>query len=163
MTSGNYIGLSDDRLRHMRQVGERCIEVAEKLRGTPLPLEEQKRWFITGFLHDVGYRFSINQKEHPTVGAHMLHVLCLTDEITIPISEHGRPGIPNLMKNTVILNIADMTTSNDGKKVSFEERMAGIEERYGKESEQYVEAEQVWTECAKWIVKNTEISSIDEL
>ena len=57
-TNGDYVGLTDDRLRHMRQVGERCIEIAEKLRGTPLPLEEQKRWFLTGFLHDVGYRFS---------------------------------------------------------------------------------------------------------
>ena len=63
----------------------------------------------------------------------------------------------------MILNIADMTISNDGKKVTYEERMAGIEERYGKDSEQYVEAEQVWTECAKWISENTEITSIDEL
>ena len=156
----NYLGLTDDRLKHMRQVGERCIEIASKLSKHSLTVNEQQKYFMIGFLHDIGYRFSTIQTEHNAIGAQMLHDVGVVNSVLIPISEHGKPKPLNINKDIVILNIADMTTSSDGQKVTFDERMAGIEKRYGKNSKQYIEAVEVWKNSEKWIKENTNISNI---
>lgn len=49
---GQYIGIDDNRLAHMREVGRLCYELAADLFGW----DEQRcrQMFIMGFLHDVG-------------------------------------------------------------------------------------------------------------
>ncbi len=54
--------------------------------------------------------------------------------------DHGNPDIENWTDELLILNIADMTTSPDGKPITTNQRLEDIENRYGTDSIQATKA-----------------------
>ncbi|MCI6845344.1 MAG: HD domain-containing protein [Coriobacteriaceae bacterium] len=128
--------IDDDRLLHVRGVGERAEELANEL----LDWQEAKcrAMFMLGYLHDVCYQYSRNQLEHEEIGGELLKQAgyqCWRE-----VYYHGVPEPEYQSGELMILNIADMETSKDGRRISMEERFADIANRYGSDSEQYTKA-----------------------
>lgn len=66
----NAIGISEDRLKHMLQVGRTVGALASELFGWPE--EKCQEMFLLGYIHDIGYEFSTEQSEHPLAGGELL-------------------------------------------------------------------------------------------
>lgn len=130
---GQYIGIDDNRLAHMREVGRLCYELAADLFGW----DEQRcrQMFIVGFLHDVGYEFSEKQTDHEEVGGALLADAGYA--YAEPIRRHGDPEADFSDDRLLILNAADMSVSKNGQRVGFAARLADIAARYGEDSPQY--------------------------
>lgn len=130
---GQYIGIDDNRLVHMREVGRLCSELAFDLFGWNE--HECRQMFVMGFLHDIGYQFAENQPDHEEIGGALL--ASAKYEHAEPIRFHGDPEADLSDDRLLILNISDMAVSGDGKRVGFVTRLEDIATRYGKESPQY--------------------------
>ena len=121
--------LEKDRLLHMGKAGERAAQIALALTGDESFAEEM---FIAGLLHDVGYAFA-DAKRHGVAGGQVLARCGF--KYAGAVSKHGS-GVSSSLAEAII-NLADMTTSKPGEKVSTEERLAEIEKRFGADSIQY--------------------------
>ena len=130
---GQYIGITDNRLMHMREVGRLCSELAFDLFGWNE--RDCRQMFVMGFLHDIGYEFAENQADHEVIGGVIL--ASAGYEHAKPIRFHGDPEADLSDDRLLILNISDMTIGGDGKRVGFVTRLKDIKTRYGKESPQY--------------------------
>lgn len=49
------IGIDENRINHMLEVGRMCYELARDI--FDLPKEEAEQMFVMGILHDIGYEF----------------------------------------------------------------------------------------------------------
>lgn len=58
----DYLRIDDDRLLHVRGVGERAEELSHEL--FDWNEEKCREMFVLGYLHDVGYQYSRNQPQH---------------------------------------------------------------------------------------------------
>lgn len=136
INNDDFIGISDERLFHMRGVGRRCQELAKEL----FDWSDMKcrQMFLMGFLHDVGYEFSVDQLDHAHVAGKMLD--CVGYDYWEPIFFHGDTTLESMSSELLILNIADMQISKDGQRISVSERLKDIGVRYGEDSEQYTKA-----------------------
>lgn len=131
-----YLGIDNNRLLHMRAVGERAAELGKSLFGW----DEGKcqELFVLGYLHDVGYQYSRLQLDHEEIGGLLLKTSGY--KYWQEVYYHGVPGSSYQSDELLILNLADMGTSKDGRRISMAERLKDIAERYGDESEQYCKA-----------------------
>lgn len=132
----DYIGIDDNRLRHMREVGLVSAEIATDIFGWSI--QRCRQMFLLGFIHDVGYQFSIDQTEHEEIGGHLLKEAGF--KYASAVSEHGDPDVKHMSTELLILNIADMSVNRTGNRVSFSERLEDILNRYGQDSVQYRKA-----------------------
>src|SRR5690625_5769046 len=57
-----FIGIDDNRLLHVREVGRVCAELSESLFGWPD--SKSREMFVLGFVHDIGYEYSSNQQNN---------------------------------------------------------------------------------------------------
>ena len=128
-----FLGIDDNRLLHMREVGRLCYQLAADL----FKWEEStcRQMFLMGFLHDVGYEFASNQSDHEFIGGELLAETNYTH--SEPIRLHGNPNADLTDDRLFLLNLADMVVSGDGERIGFTRRLQGIADRYGSESEQY--------------------------
>lgn len=96
-----------------------------------------KKMFHLGLVHDIGYQFTDNNKQHAHVGGEFLKEEGY--EYWREVYDHGDP---NLMERPsdecFLLNIADMRTDSKGNRVTFDERLKDIGERYGTKSDEYI-------------------------
>ena len=133
-----FIGISDDRLRHMLAVAKQCYKFAKE---DGLPEEKARSLFTIGFCHDIGYEFSKDADNHNIVGHQMIknafQYSCQE------ILQHGKPYDPAKWKELEILNKADMTVSPQGKIVPYQQRLEEIKIRYGEQSLQYQNCKQM--------------------
>jgi HD superfamily phosphohydrolase YqeK len=132
--------ISDDRLRHIIGVARECYNIAKE-RG--FNEDFCKRMFMIGYLHDVGYEFD-ETATHGSESAKLLSNICLKSNSNVigAIEKHGElEGYMNTELN--ILNIADLTIDACGNKVTVEERLADISERYGVNSNAYIKSKQL--------------------
>ena len=139
-----YIGISENRLRHILGVSRKAYKIAKKM-----GYDEDfcRRCFMLGWLHDVGYEFSETQSEHPGVSAKMM--LCITPEDNASsdsrrlfykaIKEHGQ-YTSEMTVEYKILNMADMLVDSMGNEVTASQRLNDIRDRYGEYSDQYLTA-----------------------
>lgn len=148
MKSGNFIGIDDNRLFHLRGVAQRCYDIGLKLGFTE---NRSRELYVLGFLHDIGYRYSVYQTEHEAIGGELLRSLQYKDSEII--SQHGDPSVQTMSLELLILNIADMQTSRDGNPTDFNSRLSDIKERYGEKSPQYNKASQLTTRILDEISK----------
>ena len=102
--------------------------------------EDCQKAFMIGYLHDIGYEFSLNAKQHPETGYYLIK-----QTLGIEISEIRDHGNPECEQNLflAILNEADLTVNSEGIVVSVEERLEDIGKRYSLTSEQYINAQQL--------------------
>ena len=123
--------LSENRLNHSYAVAQKCYVLAKE---HGMSEDKAKAAFVMGLLHDIGYAAEEGAvSAHTYTGADM--VQCLVNhhqEIIDAISGHGIGDLDTMF--ALVLNEADMTTGVRGTDVSYDERIHGIEVRYGKDS-----------------------------
>ena len=146
-TVDDYLKIDDDRLLHVRGVGERAEELAHEL----FDWDEDKcrEMFVLGYLHDVGYQYSRDQLEHEEIGGELLKRAGY--QYWREVYYHGVPEPEYQSDELMILNISDMETSKDGRRISMDERLADIADRYGDDSKQYIKAKKLVTELKNWL------------
>lgn len=136
-----YIGITDNRLKHMRAVAEKCYRLAKE---DFFPEEFARRMYFLGFVHDIGYRFSEESSKHPDRSAEMMILSGIDPGIeTDAVRNHGKLPEGHETFTTdewKILAKADLTVDSDGNEVPAETRLRGIMKRYGKDSHQYKNA-----------------------
>lgn len=136
MAQMNYIGISEERIMHMLQVGRTAYQLSKEM----FNWDETKcqQMFTLGLMHDCGYEYSESQSDHPVVGATLL------SECNYQFSEeirwHGIASAPYESDELLVLNIADLLTGSLGEIVSLNERLCSIKNKYGRQASQYREA-----------------------
>lgn len=129
--------ISENKMKHILGVARRCAELANEKNLSP---EMHDACFIMGFLHDIGYEYSLDVVNHPQDGYDMLnHALQYQDEILQAIKKHGRK-YDNLSVFDEILNEADLTVNYKGEPVTIPERLKQIKHKHGENAEHYKHA-----------------------
>ena len=125
-----------DRLKH-------SLSVARKMRA--LAIEDPQKYpvdpneaYVLGLIHDIGYDFSDEQKEHAYKGGKILEEQ--GHKYWKEVYYHGICQIEYDSAMLRLLNYVDMITGPTGKYVTIEERIEDIAKRYGKGSWQELEA-----------------------
>lgn len=135
--------ISDKKLKHMLGVARECYRLSLE-RGHDE--EFNRKMFMAGFLHDIGYEFSTPEYNHADASADLLLALGVDDEnIISAVKEHGHPQ-SKPTEEWLILNTADMTTDYEGFHVDVCERLNSIRNRYNPLSEQYTNAVKICVE-----------------
>ena len=93
--------------------------------------------YMAGWCHDAGYAFAPTQLDHAEAGG-----VILSDagaSFADAVRSHGDPDVLAMSDLLLIVNTADMMCGPDGVQVSFDERLADVEARYGAGSRQAVD------------------------
>ena len=128
-----------DRIKHSLAVAKKMKEMtAENPNKYPVEPEDA---FVLGLLHDIGYEFVSEQKEHAHKGGTILkrQGYKYWQEVYyhgIPQDEYDSPMLR-------LLNYADMITGPTGEYMTIEQRIEDIAERYGEGSWQDLEAREL--------------------
>ncbi len=125
--------IDTSRSNHILGVARKAKALALKLKPNDEKYAEDM--FLLGILHDIGYEFTKNNAIHSHVGGEILKRA--NYNYWREVSLHGDESIENMSDELFLLNYADMTTGPNGEDFSFEERLADIVNRYGKESTAY--------------------------
>lgn len=155
--SPKFIGLSDSRLFHMRGVAYKSYNLAREV----FNMEEDtaRGLFLMGLVHDFAYAFVENQTDHEHEGGRILELSGF--DWAEAVFDHGNPDIENWTDELLILNIADMTTSPDGKPITIGKRLEDIENRYGTDSIQATKARKLAKRIKEELAKrNLTISNL---
>ena len=94
--------------------------------------------FVLGFLHDIGYEFVDEQKDHAKMGGWILKSQGY--KYWREVYYHGIPYPGYSSKLLTLLNQVDITTGPTGEYMTIEERLQDIGNRYGKDSRQLQDA-----------------------
>lgn len=124
--------MDEDRMKHTLAVARKMVEIGKKYN---LSSKEQQELFILGFLHDVGYEFLDEKKEHNIIGGEMLkssEYKCWQE-----VYYHGMPDPKFDSLFLKILNMADMQIDKYGNDVGYTKRLEDIKSRYGEDSVPY--------------------------
>lgn len=141
--SNNYIGITENRLKHGLAVARLMYKTAKENGKTE---EYAKEMFMLGYLHDIGYEFTdtTHKESHPGVGAELVSTLNMNYKYTLAILLHGQPyrliGEKYRTEELDLLNWADLNIDHTGEHVGMYTRLLGIKKRYGKDSTQYENA-----------------------
>ena len=141
-----------DRIKHSLSVATKMKELVttdkEKYQVNPDDA------FILGMLHDIGYEFSEEQKEHASRGG-----LVLKEQNYKYWQEVFYHGISQNEYDSPmlrLLNYVDMITGPTGEYITIRERIDDISKRYGKGSWQEQEA----IELSKLLSKNNDMGCV---
>lgn len=130
-----FVGVSDARLFHSRSVAYKCYWLARDVFGYG---EEPARVaYMAGWCHDSGYAFAPTQLDHAEAGGAILSDAGAS--FADAVRSHGDPNVPPMSDLLLIVNTADMMCGPDGVPVSFDDRLADVEARYGVGSRQAVD------------------------
>lgn len=95
-----------------------------------------KKMFHLDLVYDIGYQFTENNKEHAHVGGKLLKEEGY--EYWKEVYDHGDPNLTERPSDEwFLLNVADMHTDGKGNRVTFDERLKDIGDRYGYQSQEY--------------------------
>ncbi len=130
--------MDNDRLKHSISVARKMIEIGKE---NNLPEEQLKELFLLGFVHDIGYEFVKDTKDHQKVGGEILKQSGY--KYWKEVYYHGR--ITNEYKSLYlkILNQADMQIDKFGEDIGYEKRLEDILNRYGKNSNAYIKSKEL--------------------
>ncbi len=134
--SPKFIGLSDSRLFHMRGVAYKSYNLAREV--FKMKEDVARSLFVMGLTHDFAYAFVKNQTDHEHEGGRILEISGFNWANSV--FNHGDPDADDWTDELFILNLADMTTSPDGKPITINQRLEDIENRYGADSIQVTKA-----------------------
>ena len=130
-----FVGVSDARLFHSRSVAYKCYWLARDVFGYG---EESARVaYMAGWCHDAGYAFAPTQLDHAEAGGAILADAGAS--FADAVRSHGDPDVLAMSDLLLIVNTADMMCGPDGVPVSFDDRLADLEARYGVGSRQAVD------------------------
>ncbi|MBP3344954.1 MAG: HDIG domain-containing protein [Clostridia bacterium] len=126
--------IDENRIKHIMAVARLMKEKAEEV---GLDKEEM---FTLGMLHDIGYEFG-GSEEHHTLGGAILKKQKY--KYYKEVFYHGKPTEEFSSLALDLLNYADLHIDKKGNYVSFEDRLADIEARRGKDSIVYKNCKKV--------------------
>ena len=107
------MAFSSDRANHSLTVAKQMYEKALEKTGDEF---YAKKMFHLGLVHDIGYQFTENRKEHAHVGGEFLKEEGY--EYWKEVYDHGDPNLTERPSDEwFLLNIADMHT--DGKEIEL--------------------------------------------
>lgn len=137
--------IPDERIRHMHGVAEYMYRNAEKhqLRSDQM--------YVLGLLHDIGY---MNGKiAHEAFGANLIKSLGFEMDYVIAILWHGskpsdflaltKKTAKNVPNEMILLWEADMHVNSKGEEVTYDDRLLDIRERYGEDSNEYKNCQEI--------------------
>lgn len=131
--------ISENKIKHCLGVARACREIA-KQKGYSEDFSDAM--FVMGLLHDIGYEDEPNSshghKSSEMIKSFEVHLQECCDAIDC----HGLV-FDNWVIYDEILNLADLTTSHEGNKISVLERLKRIEARWGSSSVHYRHAVEV--------------------
>lgn len=133
------MAFSSNRANHSLTVAKQMYEMAlERTRDEFYA----KKMFHLGLVHDIGYQFTDNNKEHAHVGGDFLREEGY--EYWKEVYDHGNPDLlERPSEEWFILNLADLKTDSKGNRVTMDERLKDIGDRYGYKSEEYLTAKKL--------------------
>ena len=135
--------ITENRWLHILGVARKAKVLAEKMRPDEPQFAEDM--FLLGMLHDFGYEFTENGKNHGPIGAEILKRQGYRHWQAV--ADHGSTDVTEVSDVLFILSCADMTVSADGKDCTMEERIISMAERYGEKSRPHQKA----IAAAKWL------------
>lgn len=125
--------ISENRWKHILGVARKAKILATKLKPDDTKFAEDM--FILGVMHDLGYEFMESNASHATVGG---EILKRSDyKYWQEVALHGDETIDNMTDELFILNCSDMMTGPNGEDFTFDERLAEIASRFGKDAAPY--------------------------
>ena len=124
--------MDNDRLKHSLSVARKMIEIGKE---NNLDEEQLKELFLLGFVHDIGYEFVEDTKDHPKVGGEILKQSGY--KYWKEVYYHGMPTDEYDSLYLKILNQADMQIDANGEDVGYKKRLEDIKTRYGEDSKAY--------------------------
>ena len=142
--------ITENKLHHSISVARECAYLAKE---HGMNESQIRAAFLMGLLHDIGYEYLPDDapiSEHPAMSVQMIDdMLAYITDIREAIATHGTcTSFPS--EFSYILNEADLRTSYDGNTVSIEERLQGIIDHHGADSEHAKHAQQMAE-----LIKNT--------
>ncbi len=141
--------LTTDRLIHSYAVGAKMRDIVKhNLQHYSCNPDDM---FILGMLHDIGYEFVEDQRDHAHVGGIMLKAQGYV--FWKEVFYHGIPQTEYSSKELELLNYVDMIIGSDGTEMSIKQRIESIEERYGKYSEQAMNAKKLEEQIKSYNLK----------
>jgi hypothetical protein len=128
---------SSNRALHSLTVANKMYEVALEKTNNEYYAKEM---FNLGWLHDIGYQFTENNREHAHVGGEFLKSQGY--KYWVEIYEHGvyKPDM-NYSYEWFLLNSIDMQTDSKGNYIGYDGRLKDIGSRYFFNSDEYNNAE----------------------
>lgn len=125
--------ITENRWKHILGVARKCKEFACKFKPNDGKFAEDM--FLLGLLHDMGYEFMESNAGHAAIGGEILkrNNYKYWQEVFL----HGDETVEGMSDELFILNSADMSTGPSGESFTFEERLAEIAARFGKEADAY--------------------------
>lgn len=129
--------INNDRLNHSIAVARKMVEIGKKYNLNDSELQDL---FVLGFNHDIGYELGTNEN-HSVIGGNILKQS--NYKYWREVYFHGETDIQYHSLYLDILNMSDMQIDKYGNDVGFIKRLEDIENRYGKESKQYINAEKL--------------------
>ena len=127
-----------DRLNHSLAVANKMLEIGKDFK---LQESDLKELFILGYNHDIGYEFCSDNIEHSIVGGETLKSNGY--KYWKEVYYHGNPNSEYQSLFLKILNMADLQIDKYGIDVGYEKRLEDIKNRYGQDSIQYINANNV--------------------
>lgn len=131
--------LSIDRIKHSLSVAKKMKSIVSENPDRYVISPEDA--FTIGILHDIGYEFVENQKDHAHKGGLLLKSQGY--KYWKEIYYHGEPQQGFDSKELWLLNYADMTTSPTGEYMTIQQRIEDISNRYWETSVQKQDAEKL--------------------
>ena len=125
--------ITESRWKHILGVARKAEKLAHKFKINDAKFAEDM--FLLGVLHDFGYEFMEKNAGHAVVGGEILarNQYRYWQEVAL----HGDETVENMSDELFLLNCADMMTGPSGENFTFDERLAEIATRFGKDSEPY--------------------------
>jgi len=140
------IGIKASRQAHILTVARLMEDIARNFLSWPK--ENCWRMFLLGYVHDIGYEVTENQRKHGKAGGKLLKASGYI--YWLEVYWHGDPEPYYLTDELMLLNMADMRVNSLGEIVSIEKRLSDIESRYGEESDQYKDAAKIAEMISEW-------------
>lgn len=125
------------RYQHCFNVGKKMYKYAKEKLGWSE--KKAREMFVLGNIHDIGYEFDGDKFGHDIALADCLNDYKYTNEIryhTYFQTEYQSPEMD-------LLYFGDMTVNGVGKWCTFNERLADLTDRYGKDSIVVKESEDI--------------------
>lgn len=126
--------MDEDRVRHSLAVAKKMIELNDK------NLDE-KDLFLIGYLHDIGYEFTMDKSKHNEIWGKILKNCNF--KYWQEVFYQRDPNSKYISDYLTILNKSDMMIDNKGNDIGYDKRLENIKGRYGIESKQYIEAKEL--------------------
>lgn len=125
--------ITENRWKHILGVARKAKEFACRFKPNDGKFAEDM--FLLGVLHDMGYEFMESNAGHAAIGGEILkrNNYKYWQEVFL----HGDETVEDMSDELFILNCADMSTGPSGENFTFEERLAEIASRFGKEADAY--------------------------